>query len=221
MHIPDGFLAPAVYAPLLAVEAGFLYVAFKKTVQSAMDDSVLPFLASMAAFSFVVMMFNVPVPGGTSGHATGIAVLAILFGPWVATFAVSVVLLLQALLFGDGGILAFGANALSMGVIGAFSAYYTNKALLKILPEKVAWFGAGYVAGVVSSAFVAILLGIEPMFFVDAAGKPEFFPFGLNITIPALVGSHALFFAPFEGIIGVAVLSLIKKLNKNPIGAAQ
>ena len=59
------------------------------------------------------------------------------------------------------------------------------------------------------------------MFFVDSAGKPEFFPFGLNITIPALVGSHALFFAPFEGIIGVAVLSLIKRLNKLPVGAMQ
>lgn len=221
MHIPDGFLAPAVYAPLLVVEAGFLYVAFKKTIKSSIDDSVFPLLASMAAFSFVVMMFNVPIPGGTSGHATGIAVLAILFGPWVATFAVSVVLLLQALLFGDGGILAFGANAISMAVIGSFSAFYANKVLGTILPEKISWFGAGYVAGVLSSVFVAILLGIEPMFFVDSAGKPEFFPFGLNITIPALVGSHALFFAPFEGVIGVAVLTLIKRLNKLQVGVVQ
>ncbi len=218
MHIPDGFLSPIVYAPLLALEAGVLYLAFKKTVKSVTDDSVLPFLASMAAFSFVVMMFNVPVPGGTSGHATGIAVLVLLFGPWVAIFSVSIVLLLQALLFGDGGVLAFGANAISMGAIGAFGAYYANKLLAKVLPEKFAWFFAGYFAGVFASLFVAVILGIEPMFFTDAAGKPEFFPFGLNITIPALVGSHALFFAPLEGIITVLVLSFVKKLNKLPAG---
>jgi len=213
MHIPDGFLAPAVYAPLLIAEAALFYMAYKKVSKLVADDSVLPFLASISAFSFVIMMFNIPIPGGTSGHATGVAILALLFGPWIAVFSLSVVLLLQALLFGDGGILAFGANALAMGFFGAFSAHYASKFISKFTNEKVSWFVGGYVSAVASSLVVAVLLGIEPMFFVDENGKPAFFPLGLNVTIPALVGSHALFFGILEGFITFGALSLLKRVN--------
>jgi len=213
MHIPDGFLAPAVYAPLLVAEAVLFYVSYKKVSKLVSDDTVMPFLASISAFSFVIMMFNIPIPGGTSGHATGVAILTLLFGPWVAIFSLSVVLLLQALLFGDGGVLAFGANAISMGLAGAFAAYFANKFALKFTNEKISWFIGGYAAAVMSSFVVAMLLGIEPMFFSDESGKPAFFPLGLNVTIPALVGSHALFFGILEGFITLGALSLLKKVN--------
>jgi cobalt/nickel transport system permease protein len=213
MHIPDGFLAPATYAPLLVLEAVVVYYAFKKTIKAVSDDSVLPFLASISAFSFVIMMFNVPIPGGTSGHALGVAILALLFGPWIAVFSLSVVLLLQALLFGDGGILSFGANALSMGFVGAFSAYYTNKLVSKFASQKISWFVAGYASTVVASLVVAVILGIQPMFFLDENGKAAFFPLGLNITIPALVGSHLLFFGILEGVITLMAMTLLKKVN--------
>jgi len=213
MHIPDGFLAPAVYGSLLVVEAGLVYYAIKKTLSIAGDDNVLPFLASMSAFSFVVMMFNIPIPGGTSGHATGVAILALLFGPWVALFSLSAVLLLQTLLFGDGGVTAFGANALCMGFFGAFSAYYMHKIVSKIANDKVSWFAAGYASAVVSSLAVAALLGTQPLFFVDETGKPAYFPFGLEVTIPALVGSHALFFGILEGAVTLGALSLLQKVK--------
>ncbi len=213
MHIPDGFLAPAVYAPLLLAEAALFYIAYRKVSKLVSDDSVMPFLASISAFSFVIMMFNIPIPGGTSGHATGVAILTLLFGPWVALFSLSVVLLLQAVLFGDGGILAFGANALSMGFVGAFSAYFAAKFVSKFANDKVSWFVAGYASAVVSSAAVALFLGIQPMFFTDGSGKPMFFPLGLDVTIPALVGSHALFFGILEGAITVGALALLKKVN--------
>jgi cobalt/nickel transport system permease protein len=213
MHIPDGFLAPAVYAPLLLAEAALFYVAYKKASKLVSDDSVMPFLASISAFSFVIMMFNIPIPGGTSGHATGVAILTLLFGPWVALFSLSVVLLLQAVLFGDGGILAFGANAISMGFVGAFSAHFTAKFVSKFANEKVSWFVGGYAAAVMSSLLVAVLLGIEPIFFTDESGKPAFFPLGLNVTIPALVGSHALFFGILEGFITFGALSLLRRVN--------
>lgn len=213
MHIPDGFLAPAVYAPLLLVETALFYVSYKKVAKLVSNDSVMPFLASISAFSFVIMMFNVPIPGGTSGHATGVAILTLLFGPWVAIFSLSVVLLLQAVLFGDGGILAFGANAMSMGFVGAFSAHFAAKFASKFANEKVSWFVSGYVAAVMSSFLVALLLGIEPMFFMDESGKPMFFPLGLDVTIPALVGSHALFFGVLEGVITVGALTLLNKVN--------
>jgi cobalt/nickel transport system permease protein len=213
MHIPDGFLAPAVYAPLLLAEAALFYLSYKKVVKLVADDSVMPFLASISAFSFVIMMFNIPIPGGTSGHATGVAILTLLFGPWVAIFSLSVVLLLQAVLFGDGGILALGANAMSMGVVGAFSAYYAANFVSKFANERVSWFVGGYAAAVVSSLLVAVLLGIEPMFFTDAAGKPAFFPLGLDATIPAIIGSHALFFGILEGVITLGALTLLKRVN--------
>ncbi len=213
MHIPDGFLAPAVYAPLLLAEATLFYVAYKKVTKLVSDDSVMPFLASISAFSFVIMMFNIPIPGGTSGHATGVAILTLLFGPWVALFSLSVVLLLQAVLFGDGGILAFGANAISMGFVGAFSAHFAAKFASKFTNEKASWFVSGYTAAVMSSILVAVLLGIEPMFFMDESGKPAFFPLGLDVTIPALVGSHVLFFGILEGVITAGALTLLNKVN--------
>jgi cobalt/nickel transport system permease protein len=108
------------------------------------DDGALGLLATMSAFSFVVMMFNIPIPGGTSGHATGVGILAVLFGPWVAFFSLSAVLLLQAALFGDGGILAFGANAICMGFFGAFGAYYAYRLVSKYSNQKIAGFAAGY-----------------------------------------------------------------------------
>lgn len=213
MHIPDGFLAPAVYAPLLAIQGALLYRAYGKTKALMSDDATVPFLASFSAFSFVIMMFNVPIPGGTSGHATGVGILALLFGPWAAFFSLSATLALQALLFGDGGVLAFGANALCMGFLGSFGAYYAYKTAIKFTSEGAAGFIGGYAATIASSAGIAVLLGIEPMFFVDSAGKPEFFPLGLEITIPAVVGSHALFFGVLEGAITIGALSLLKKAN--------
>lgn len=219
MHIPDGFLAPATYLPLLAIEVGVLYHAFKKTTASISDDSILPFLASISAFSFVIMMFNIPIPGGTSGHATGVAVLALLFGPWVAIFSISVVLLLQALLFGDGGVLAFGANALCIGAIGAFAAHFAGKISSRFFNEKISWFLAGYAGAVLSSVAVALLLGIQPLFFTDETGKAAFFPLGIEITVPALVGSHALFFGALEGAVTVGALSLIRRVHTMPLGA--
>ncbi len=213
MHIPDGFLAPATYVPLLAIEAGLLYYAFKKTASFMSDDAATPFLASISAFSFVIMMFNVPIPGGTSGHATGVAILTLLFGPWIALFSISVVLLLQAVLFGDGGVLAFGANAICMGFVGAFFAHFTSKILSKFANDKVVWFASGYVAALASSVAVAVLLGIQPIFFVDEGGKAMFFPLGLEITVPALVGSHALFFGILEGVITAGALTLLKRVN--------
>ncbi len=213
MHIPDGFLSPVVYTPLLAAEAGILYYGFKKTLELVRDENVIPFLASISAFSFVIMMFNVPIPGGTSGHAVGCAILALLFGPWVATFSISIVLLLQALLFGDGGILTFGANAIAMGFVGAFAAHLSAKFVSKFANERITWFVAGYISIVAASIVVAVLLGIEPIFFVDESNKPMFFPLGLNMTIPAVVGSHVLFFGVLEGVVTVGALALLKKVN--------
>ena len=89
------------------------------------------------SLSFLIMMFNLPAPGGTSAHAVGAVLIAILLGPWASCLAVSVALAMQALLFGDGGILAFGANAFCMAVVMPFVGYAVYKLLNKWTKNRI------------------------------------------------------------------------------------
>ena len=119
MHIPDGYLSPQTYIPLYGVSVGFWVIAQRK-LKKQLALKHVPYLAMAAAFSFLIMMFNIPIPGGTTGHAVGAAIIAILLGPWTAVMAVSVVLIIQAIVFGDGGITAIGANCFNMAVVMPF-----------------------------------------------------------------------------------------------------
>jgi len=101
MHIPDGYLGPATSGVFYAVMAP-LWVAASRIVKKTLKARQVPLLAIGAAFSFVIMMFNVPIPGGSTGHAVGGVLVAILLGPWAAMIAITVALVIQALLFGDG-----------------------------------------------------------------------------------------------------------------------
>src|SRR5512142_2611855 len=122
MHIPDGYLGPATYGTLYGLTIPFWAAASWK-LNRTLKARQAPYLAIGAAFSFVIMMFNIPIIGGTTGHATGATLIAILLGPWAAVIAVSVALIIQALLSGDGGITAIGANCFNMAVAGVFTGY--------------------------------------------------------------------------------------------------
>ncbi len=209
MHIPDGYLSPATCVAAYAVAVPLWAVGFKK-VRERLDERSLPLLASLTALSFVIMMFNIPIPGGTSGHAVGAALLAILFGPWIAFVAVSLALLIQALLFGDGGITTFAANALDMAAAGSFVAWWTFQALRRY---RYAPFLAGWLGLVAASFLASIFLGIQPHIAVDAAGKALYFPFGLTTTITALTGAHLLFFGVVEGIFTQLGYAFLKKTD--------
>src|SRR5512140_372828 len=127
MHIPDGYLSPATCAALYAGAAPFWYVALRR-VRRAMHTRLVPVLSLVAAFSFVVMMFNIPLPGGTTGHAVGVGLATIVLGPSASVLAVSIALVIQAFFFGDGGITAIGANCFNMAGVGsvvAFAVYRT------------------------------------------------------------------------------------------------
>ena len=115
MHIPDGYLSPATCAVAGAAMVPVIGVACART-KDVVKDRHAPLLALGAAYSFLVMMFNVPIPGGTTAHAVGAVLIAVLLGPWAATVCVSVALVIQALFFGDGGVLALGANAFNMAL---------------------------------------------------------------------------------------------------------
>src|SRR4030042_5781458 len=123
MHIPDGYLSPQTYVPLYAVFAGFLAAALRK-LRKSLSSKTVPYLGMSAAFSCLIMMFNVPIPGGTTCHAVGAGIIAILLGPWTAVIAVSVSLIIQAIVFGDGGITAIGANCFNMAVGMPFVSYW-------------------------------------------------------------------------------------------------
>lgn len=102
MHIPDGFLAPQVYIPAYLVDIGLLFYAFKR-FKKDLKEKTIPYLASLSAFSFIIMSIAIPLPGGTSVHGLGVASLSLLFGPWTAFLSISLVLFLQATIFGEGG----------------------------------------------------------------------------------------------------------------------
>ena len=114
MHIPDGYLSPATCATLYTGTAPFWWGALRR-LRRGLHTQMVPLLSVFAAFSFIIMMFNLPLPGGTTGHAVGVGIAAIVLGPWASILAISVALMIQAIFFGDGGITAIGANCFNMG----------------------------------------------------------------------------------------------------------
>ena len=121
MHIPDGLLSTPVTLATYLISGPAVYLAAKKMEKE--DEEKIPLLGLAAAAIFVAQMVNFPVMSGVSGHLLGATLIAILFGPSASVLVMSSVLIIQTLLFGDGGITALGANILNMGIIGAFVGY--------------------------------------------------------------------------------------------------
>ncbi len=164
MHIPDNYLSPQTDA-VMAVAMVPVWVHCIKKVRATLDREHMAFLGICAAFSFLLMMFNVPLPGGTTGHAVGGALIALLLGPEAATIAVSVALALQALLFGDGGILSFGANCFNMAFVLPFVAAIVFRALSSRLHDK-SWGTSvsAIVSGWIGLCVAALCAAIELVF---------------------------------------------------------
>jgi cobalt/nickel transport system permease protein len=210
MHIPDGFIAPQVYLPAYAIAAVGWTLALRH-LRRSLDETILPRLAVLSALSFVLMMVAIPLPGGTTIHAEGVALLAVNFGIATAFLAASVVLALQALMFGAGGVTALPVNALALGLVGASVAVLVHRLAGKRF-EAAGLFAAGWCAVVVSSLLVAIVLGVQPIIARDEAGVPLFFPFGLELTLPAVVLPHLLV-GLGEGALTLGVTRLLRRLN--------
>src|SRR3954451_4177308 len=116
MHIPDGYLSPSTCAVMTGAMVP-VWVTAGRRVRKVVTSRYVPLVALGAAYCFLLMMFNIPVPDGTTAHAVGAVLIAIVLGPWAAVIAVSVALAIQALLFGDGGVLAFGTNCFNMAFV--------------------------------------------------------------------------------------------------------
>lgn len=201
MHIPDGFLSPQTYLPASAIAAGaFAWSA--KGLKNRLDETTVPRLAVLTALAYVLGLIMIPIPGGTSGHALGIAMLALIFSIRTAFLIYSLVLLLQSLLFSAGGITALAMNALALGLIGSAGAVAARK-LLARFGDTISIAIAAWVSVMLPGLVVALILGVQPLIAQNADGSPLFFPFGLSITLPAVLIPHA-----FIGI-GEAVLTVL------------
>ncbi len=215
MHIPDGYLGPVTSGAMLAVMFP-IWMAASRIVKKTLKAKQVPLLAIGAAFSFVIMMFNVPIPGGTTGHAVGAVLAAILLGPWAACIAVTVALVVQALLFGDGGITAIGANCFNMAFVEVFAGYYLYKfisgsSVITSARRVVAAGIAGYVALNIAALTTAIMFGIQPLLHKTQEGQSLYCPYGLNVAIPAMLGEHMLIFGFVEAVVTALVIKYLQK----------
>lgn len=217
MHIPDGYLSPSTCVAMYGTSSPFWYTASRR-VKNAFHARQIPLLSVFSAFSFVIMMFNLPVPGGTTAHAVGVAIAAIILGPWASILAISVALAIQAVFFGDGGITTLGANCFNMAIVGSLVAYgayrlVAGRAALSSPRRVFAAAVAGYLAINASALCAAIEFGIQPLLFKDATGAPLYCPYPLSITIPSMMIGHLTFAGLAELVVSGGLVAYLQKTN--------
>jgi cobalt/nickel transport system permease protein len=212
MHIPDGYLGPPTYLASYAACVPLWGLAARK-VKTGLAARRAPLLAISAAFTFVVMMFNIPLPGATTGHAVGGVLIAIAVGPWGAALSISIALAIQALLFGDGGITTIGANSLNIAFVMPFTGYTVFYWLARCFPSpkgRAIAAGIGGWAGLTCAAFTtALMFGIQPALHRGSDGRALYAPYPLSVTVPAMVLEHLLVFGVVEALLtGLVVYHL-------------
>src|SRR6266508_245908 len=175
VHIPDGFINASTSLGAGAVAAGGLGVSLRRTAQT-LQEKQAPLAGLVAAYIFAVQMLNFPVAAGTSGHLLGGVLAAVLVGPWAGAICVAVVLLVQGLLFADGGLTALGLNITNMALVAGVGGYAVFRLLRRVLPAtKAAVAGSAGVAamvgvhtligigeGVITAMTVGVVLGVRP-----------------------------------------------------------
>ena len=202
MHIPDGFINGGTSVGAGVVAAGALSVSVRRTSE-LLDEKQVPLAGVVSAFVFAVQMLNFPVASGTSGHLLGGVLAAVLVGPWMGSLCVSVVLVVQAMLFADGGLSALGLNVVNMSIVGVFGGYLLFLALRRILPRTP----SAVVAASGIAAGVGVMLASLAFTFEYAIGGAG--GASVSTVATAMVGVHALV-GIGEGIItGLTVSSVL------------
>jgi len=203
MHIPDGFLSPEISILMYVVSIGVLVWSWRK-IKATYPTSFASLLAISSVFVFSAQMINFPIAYGTSGHLVGGTFLSVLLGPYAAVFGMTIILLMQALFFADGGILAFGANVFNMAIIGGFSFFFIK--LLTGKAEKggrfyASVFVASWLSVVLGALACALEIGVSPVF--SQAG-------GVSVTVPAMLFWHSLIGLGEAAITATLITSLHK-----------
>jgi cobalt/nickel transport system permease protein len=217
MHIPDGYLSPSTCGTLGAAMVPFWITAGRR-VRKIVKSRYVPYVALGASFSFIVMMFNIPVPDGTTAHGVAGTLTAILLGPWAAVIAVSVALVIQALFFGDGGVLAIGANCFNMALVLPFVGYFVYRALTRHVsltnPRRALAGGIGAYIGLnIAAMCAAIEFGLQPDLFKAADGTPLYAPFHVSQTIPAMALAHLTVAGLAEFALTFGVIAFLQRTN--------
>ncbi|MBN2119170.1 MAG: energy-coupling factor ABC transporter permease [Anaerolineales bacterium] len=205
LHIPDGFLSLVVSIICWVISAITLSAAIARSNKS-LGERQIPLMGVMAAFIFAAQMINFPVAGGTSGHLLGGALAAITLGPWAGMLVMTAVIVVQALLFQDGGLLVMGANILNMGLVTAAIGYGLYRAAAagnRTLKLTVAGIAA-WLSVMAAALFTSLQLWLS--------GTSQ-----LQIVIPAMLGVHALI-GLGEALITVAALTLILQTRPDLLG---
>jgi cobalt/nickel transport system permease protein len=200
MHIPDGFLSVPVAAVGWMWAITLIGFALRHT-RSQLGERQVPFLGVLAAFVFAAQMINFPVAGGTSGHLIGGVLIAILLGPWATVLVMTSVVIVQALLFQDGGLLALGFNVFNMGILAPFAGYSVYTGLRKILNGE-----RGQMIAVAAAAWCSVeaAAAATTLELVVSGTSP------LTIALPAMIGVHALI-GLGEALITVGALTFIRQ----------
>ncbi len=201
MHIPDGYLDLNVTLLCAAVSAVFIVLGLLQA-KRYMEERHVPLMAILTAGVFAAQLLNFPIVGGTSGHLVGGTLLSVFLGPLGALISMTIILVLQAFLFGDGGVSALGANIFNMGVIGGIVGYYLY-VLIRRLVRKGGW---GVRLGAAVGSYVSIVLGAAACGV--EIGASSLFPFGVGVTVPVMVGWH-LVIGVGEALITVVVIEYV------------
>lgn len=200
MHIPEGFINLPTSVGAAAVAGGSVWASMK-AASAELKDRLVPFAGLTAAFIFALQMLNFPVAAGTTGHLLGGALAAILLGPWLGMVAVTVVVVIQALLFADGGLVAMGLNVVNMAVITALSGWYLFRGVVKVLPRRV-----GVLAGSLAAGWVSVVvssIGFSVQYAIGGVGGVD-----PGLVFSSMVGVHALI-GIGEGLITAAAVGAV------------
>lgn len=212
LHIPDGFINAPVSVLFLAISAFFVYLALRGA-KNQLDEKVAPLAGLAAVFIFAMQMINFPVAAGTSGHLIGGALAAILIGPWAGVLAITVVLIVQALVFADGGLTAIGLNVFIMAILPTMAAWYIFRFFQKIFPKnRIGFLSATTIAAYLSVPIAAIGFTIQ-----FALGGTE--AIALNKVLIAMVGVHSVI-GIGEAIITVLTISAVLSVRKDLVYGA-
>ncbi|HSE08804.1 MAG TPA: energy-coupling factor ABC transporter permease [Nocardioidaceae bacterium] len=202
MHVPDGFLDATTSVATGVVAAAAVGVALRKA-RTELDDRTAPMAGLVATFVFAAQMVNFPVGLGTSGHLLGGALAAVLVGPWTGLLAVSVVLIVQALLLADGGITALGTNITLLAVAGVVVGWFVFRGLQKLLPKRIGLVPVLAAIGALVSVPVAALV------FVGLYAVGGTAPVPLAGLTTAMLGWHSLIGIGEAVITGLVIASVI------------
>ena len=200
MHIPAGFLKPEVWAPMAGLSAAGVGYALKKT-GALVDERRTPVMGVIAAFIFAAQMVNFPVAGGTSGHLIGATLAAAIFGLWPSMVIMAAVLIVQCILFQDGGLDALGANIFNMGIWACFISSAVI-ALGRKLGGRV-FYPSVLIASWLAVFGAALFCSLELAFSETSP---------LKVVVPAMAGIHAVI-GVFEGVITVIALRFVYAVN--------